>query len=228
VSVRARARRPADRREAHLARLAAVWAVVAVVVGSVLLSGCGAPRDGTRTLAVDDVPYRLLDRSPGPAASPQPSGEVTVPRVYLVDADERLVPQPLRVQAAGLQQVVSGVLSALMAGPSDEQRSAGLGSALGPEVRLEMLDVADRVARIEVDVASAAPTADRLPLAVGQVVLSATSVQGVDRILLVHDGHPVQAPLPGGAQTSEPLSPADYATLLAPGSTTPDKAEPTT
>ena len=222
------ARRSHGTARTRLRGLSAGVAVVAVVVGSLLLSGCGAPRDGTRALAADTVPSRLLDRAPGPSASPQPSGEVTVPRVYLVDADEQLVPQPLRVQAAGLQQVVSAVLSALTAGPGDEQRSAGLGSALGPEVRLQLVDVVDRVARVEVDVAAAVPTADRLPLAVGQVVLSATSVQGVDGVLLVHDGQPVQAPLPGGAQTSEPLSAGDYASLLAPGAATPDKAEPTT
>lgn len=191
------------------------------------LSGCGAPAEGTaHEIAAEDVPYRLLEESEGPPPTPVPSGQVTVPRVYLVDAQDRLVPRPIQVQAAGLGPVVSAVVDAVAEGPSEEARSEGLASAFGPDVRLRLVRVADRVATVDVEDPSVAPAADRLPIAVGQLVLSVTSVEGVDEVLLVHGGELLEAPLPGGLQTSAPLSADDYASLLAAGADPTDKAEP--
>jgi len=77
---------------------------------------------------------------------------------------------------------------------------------------------------VSLDVPESGVSADRLPLAVGQLVLTALSVQGVDRIRLVRDGQLIGAPLPGGQQTTDPLVAADYASLLAAGTSRPLKA----
>jgi|GEM_PF-1103916 len=191
-------------------------------------TGCGAPGDGTvRAVPSDDVPYRLLDAAPDPTVPlPEPTGDVTAPQVYLVDTEQRLVPVPLEVDADGLEPVEESVLAVLAAGPTEVQRAEGLGTALTPDVVLRLVDVTDGVARISVGPNDSAPAADRLPLAVGQVVLSATSVSGVDRVLLLQDGTPVEAPLPGGALTGEPLTAADYASLIDPGAATSVPATP--
>ena len=52
-------------------------------------------------------------------------------------------------------------------------------------------------------------------LAVAQLVLTATSVSGVDGVLLTLDGQPVEAPLPSGELTTGVLTGADYAALLS-------------
>ena len=49
-----------------------------------------------------------------------------------------------------------------------------------------------------------------------QIVLTATSVPGVDAVRLTLSGAPVEAPLPSGELTSEPLNADDYATFLVP------------
>ncbi|HZB21324.1 MAG TPA: GerMN domain-containing protein, partial [Blastococcus sp.] len=50
--------------------------------------------------------------------------------------------------------------------------------------------------------------------AVAQLVLTATSLQGVDAVQLTIGGEPVEAPLPTGELTSAPLTAADYAVFL--------------
>jgi hypothetical protein len=75
--------------------------------------------------------------------------------------------------------------------------------------------VAARTAEIEIEVADPGPAPGELPLAVGQVVLSATSVPGVDRVRLLRDGEPLDAPLPDGELTSRPLTASAFASLLA-------------
>lgn len=192
-----------------------------------LIAACGVPADGsTRAVADDDVPYRLL-QSPSAVATraPAPEGqEVTVPQVFLVDSEGRLVPRSLQVPVGSPEQVVDAALLALAAGPTLTQRASGLSTALGPDVRVRLLDLADGTARVSLDVPESGVSADRLPSAVGQVVLTAVSVQGVDRVLLIREGRLIGAPLPGGEQTTEPLVAADYASLLAAGTNRPLKA----
>lgn len=184
-----------------------------------LLAGCGLPADGTtRPVPSSDIPYRLLDpRPPAALPLPTPTGPVvTVPQVYFVSGEQLLVPRPFNVDAAGPGPVEDAVLAALSVGPTETERSQGLASALGPDVSVRLLGIDQGTARIGIETPSGAPSADRLPLAVGQVVLSAVSVEGIDRVLLFRDGQPLQAPLPGGEQTADPLTAADYASLLAP------------
>lgn len=193
-----------------------------------VLAACGVPQDGaTRRVDPGEVPYRLLEAAPAPSASPLVTGPVvTVPRVYLVDRGARLVAQPQPLDARGLVPVVDALLARLVAGPSEQQRDIGLGSALGPGVGLRLVDVSGGVARIEVAPSPQRPPADRLPIAVGQVVLTVTSVEGVDRVVLLQRGVPVEVPLPGGELTADPVEAGDYAGLLAARTTRSEKATP--
>jgi spore germination protein GerM len=61
-----------------------------------------------------------------------------------------------------------------------------------------------------------ATVGDEGPLAVGQIVLTATSVPGVDSVVLTREGKPVEAQQAGGQLTDRPLTAAEYAPLLAP------------
>ena len=72
----------------------------------------------------------------------------------------------------------------------------------------------ERVARISVVPSEKPPTADRLPLAVAQIVFTATSAEGVDRVQLLRNGRIIEVPLPGGARTSAPVGAGDYLELL--------------
>jgi hypothetical protein len=53
---------------------------------------------------------------------------------------------------------------------------------------------------------------------VAQIVLTATNVIGINSVRLTLSGDPVEAPLPDGELTSEPLTAEDYAVFLTPPS----------
>ncbi len=188
-----------------------------------LCAGCGLPAPGdAREIAPDTVPYELL--SPSPQAKPTTTivgPQTTTPSVFLLDGQDRLVDVPLTVEAGGIESVADQVLADLEDGPSDEQRDAGLSSPLGTGVQLDLVRVDDGTAQVEVAQALRDPAADRLPLVVGQIVLSLTSIDGVDAVVLLRDGEPVETPLPGGARTTDPLRASDYASLVTATSPTP-------
>ena len=109
--------------------------------------------------------------------------------------------------------LVERLLADLSAGPSDDARAGGLSTAIPPDSRLTLSGIDAGTAEIEVETASAI-SADRLPGAVGQIVLTVTSVPGVTSVVLVSDGEPLQVPLPGGALSAGPVTDQDYLTLL--------------
>jgi hypothetical protein len=172
------------------------------------------------------VPYDLLRAAPDAAQSRAPRGRTTSPHLYLLGDGNQLVPVRTDLAAQGVAPVVDGLLVQLGAGPSESQRAAGLSTALGPDVKIQLRSVTGGTAVISHDTGEQDPTASRLPLAVGQIVLTATSVQGVDRVHLVHGTRPLEVPLPGGALTSSPVSASDYAPLVVRGGTSSDKADP--
>lgn len=196
----------------------ALRAIVIAALAAVLVS-CGVPRS-TEPQAVPEerVPYGLL--APSPVAPPSPTTQepqvaLTVPQVYYVESEE-LKPVPVPLEASGAEVVVRLLLERLAAGPAETERANGLDSALGFGLGLGLASLADGVATIELVGAIEPPSADRLPLAVGQIVLTATSVEGVDAVVLLRDGAPVNVPLPGGEQVVGPVTATPYLRLLAP------------
>jgi hypothetical protein len=192
------------------------------------VAGCGVPQGGqVRAIDGDMVPYGLLSPAPTESSSsPTPGSDVTTPQVFFLNSEEQLVGLKQSLEPAGLEPVVSALLARLVAGPTEQERDEGIASALGPDVKLKLVGVKDRLALIEVTPSTNAPTADRLPLAIGQIVLTVTSVDGVDRVQLFRQGAAIEAVLPGGERTSEPVSASDYMSLLAPTAFRLEKAEP--
>ncbi|GAB3591765.1 hypothetical protein GCM10027446_10770 [Angustibacter peucedani] len=198
---------------------ARAWVVAAAAVAA-LLGGCGLPQDG-EARPVDDgaVPYGLL----GPAATAAPPStklgrtEASQPQTYLLRGDQLLEAVPSAVdlsQEVTTPRVLSALFAQLAAGPTEAERADGLSTALAPGVQITLVSVHDQVVDLQVQAALKDPSADRLPLAIGQLVLTATSVDGIDGVRLVRDGVPVEVPLPGGALTSSPLHRSDYRELL--------------
>jgi spore germination protein GerM len=161
------------------------------------------------------VPYDLMSPATSVASAP-PVDAATTPQVYLV-RDDVLVPvQASRALEVDVEATVATTLERLAEGPSREERGRGLSTALGPDVGIALDRLEGSTAVIDVRAGDQAPTGSRLPLAVGQIVLTALSVPGVESVLLTSEGEPIQAPLPGGALTDRPLVAGDYTTLAVP------------
>ncbi|NAZ86593.1 hypothetical protein GTR00_10880 [Kineococcus sp. T90] len=187
--------------------------------------GCGTPAGGeVRHIEASEVPRGLLEApAHAPEADPGATGSALGPQVYFVDTEQVLVPVPLGADAsgpAGPEALLAALLRRLSTGPGTGERADGLASALGPEVGLEVESLLDGTARIAVSGLGDNLAADRQPLAVGQVVLTATSAPGVRAVRLVRDEEVLEVPLPGGERTAAPLTLQDYAPLLRPAGAT--------
>jgi hypothetical protein len=188
---------------------AALLAIMALLV----LTSCGPPGGGARTIEADTVPYDLLDPD-RPVAAPSPAtGKTRVPQVFWL-AGDRVVAEATDMSCAdGGDAVVGELLDRLTAGPSEQGRATGESSAIPPDSGLRLIGLVDGTAEVEVD-PEASPSAERLPLAIGQIVLTVTSAPDVRSVLLVNDGEVLQVPLPTGALRAGPVAADDYVDLL--------------
>jgi len=212
-------------------------AVLAAAV-MVLAAGCGMPDGGPAQRVPDqDVPYGLLvspttTSTPGAATVPETSGTTgatgATGTIYLVDSGQHLVALPVPLGRATLVPLVQSLLNRLAVGPSERERARGLLTDLGPGASFSLRAVKNGTAVIQLRTASQDPSPVKLPVAIGQVVMTATSVEGVEQVLFVlDDGSPVSVPSPpAGDLSSAPLVRQDYQLLLAPGQTPAGKTQP--
>lgn len=208
-----------------------------VAILAMALAGCGV---GAQQRAVvipsDDVPSVLSaplaspsSPSAEPSTAPPPSsGAPSSPSVtsgtlassvYLVDdTTNRLVAvHRSRNQTATL----STLIHTLLAGPTEAESAAGLTTAINTSPTLNKITIEGSLAVIDLsssfgDIRGAAEV-----LASAQVVLTAVSYPGTESVLFTLDGTPTAVPLVSGVLSSNPLTFADYASLLAPAPSTP-------
>jgi len=179
-----------------------------------VLVACGAPsRSPAEVIAT--VPYDLS----APAASEQPStapSPTSGPRVYLLRG-EVVAPATAPPTGPDPRSTAADALERLVAGPTDQDRAAGLSTALSRDARLSLVDLTAGRATVDVRSGEGPVGAGKLALAVAQVVLTLTSVTGIDEVVLSSDGQPISAPLPDGALTDRPLTARDYRSVARSG-----------
>ncbi len=193
--------------------------VVAAVVVTVVVGGCGVPAR-TSAEVVTAVPYDLGRRpsepgptSPVPRPVPSQLPSSAAGQVWWVRGDV-LVAVPAPAEAPSSLVAAGRAVDRLAGGPNEAERGRGLSTALGPDVRLSLAGVSQGRATVDIGADDQASGAGQLPLAVGQLVLTLTSIPGIDEVALTAAGAPVDAPLPGGVLTGRPLTARDYAYLV--------------
>lgn len=191
-------------------------AAVAVAL-ALLVAGCGVPTGGEpSTIPASDVPYGLAEPSAPSATTASPEVLADTSRVFLLAAGDVLVPRGRELTGSTRRERLAQLLTRLAAGPTAAERDEQLSTALPPQVRLSVASLDDGVATIQIDIPAQAPSGVAGRRSVAQIVLTATSVPGVRAVLLELAGEPIEAPLPGGELTSEPLTAEDFADFGAP------------
>lgn len=204
---------------AYRAGLAAL--VLAVV------AGCGVPTGGSpTTISPAEVPYGLASPSPTSTPPPPPEARVDASRVYWLSAADTLVPRVRELSGTTRLARLAELLEQLAATPTVVERRDQLSTALPPELRLSVTGIENGTATIDLDAFVQAPSGGSVRRAVAQIVLTATSVPGVDSVLLELVGEPIDAPLPSGELTAGPLSAQDYAAFTASASPLSDAPAP--
>jgi spore germination protein GerM len=193
-----------------------------VAAGLALISACGVPTGGApTTIAASDVPYGLAAPTTATPASPSVDPEADPSRIFLVAGDDALVPRPRDTDGSSRRENLEDLLAALATGPSGAERDEQLSTALPPEVRLTVVELSAGTATVDIVAPAEAPSGWASRRAVAQIVLTATSVPGIEAVRLTLDGSRVEAPLPSGELTSDPLTAADYDALLMPAGAPP-------
>ena len=187
---------------------------MAGLLATVLLPGCGVPQDDRpRALEPREVPFASPTDSP--VAEPVGDREIALGFVR----DESVVLSSRTVEDP---RTTEEVLELLFAGPSADERAAGLSSLLPTTVTVEELEMVNGTAVVTLDGPDDSEVLRLAPLAYAQVVATLTPdrVSGV-RFRL--DDTDLRVPREDGSLTNQPLSRRDYAGLLADTAT----AEPT-
>ena len=196
-----------------MSRLRATRLLAGAALVVLAVAACGVPTTSPPT-AITEVPYNLME-TPAPP-SPLPSTPATRgPFIYWVNAADQLAAIEAGTTTSDAADTVAALLTRLAQGPSDLERESGLSTALGPDVSLTVNRIEGGRADIDITIGPPGPSARRLPLAVGQIVLSLTSISGIDSVWLMSDGTPIEAPLPDGALTARPLTAQDFSALVA-------------
>jgi spore germination protein GerM len=184
-----------------------------VLLAVTATAACGVPTgDAPATVPASDVPYGLLSATPSSAPATPSTPQSDQPLVLLVGGDGRLVPRGRTLAGGPLKKELGELLGDLAAGPTEEERGDQLSTALPPDVRLALADEDGGTWTVDI-VGSTNLDGRSSRVAVGQIVLTATSLPGVDAVRLRRNGEPVEAPLPDGELTTEPLTAGDYSAL---------------
>lgn len=183
-----------------------------------MLGGCGVPTgDPAQPIPASEVPDRLTAATVEPQLTEPPDALMMPAQVFLLASDDSLVARPREVAGSSLHRRVEDLLAELDAGPRAGERGARLSTALPPDVELALTGIDEGIATIDLSGSAQAPSGWASRQAVAQIVLTATSLAEVDAVLLTIDGDTVDAPLPSGELTAEPLRASDYAVYLTPG-----------
>lgn len=185
---------------------------LALVAAVVAASGaCGiAPDDQAVLESADEIPFDLLGTAP-PTTEPSSSPVGTPAQLCLVAGQQQIV-VTARVLEPGYD--TADLVAALAAGPTVTERAYGLTSALADPDTVRGVRLEGGVATVDLDRAFAeVPTADQLDV-VAQLVCTLTGQPGIGQVRFTVDGRPVEVPRGDGSATSEPVTRADFRTLI--------------
>ena len=180
----------------RLLPLLLIAAAVLVVIGAALVAACGGSSGGespqpTATVTVTASPSAAPSAPTSPSPSPSASAAKTTLRVYflrgkVLGVAERRVPQT--------RMPATAAVKALLAGPTAEDKAAGLGSAVPRGTRLLGLTIDGTRARVDLSgrFASGGGTLS-MTARVAQVVYTLTQFRTVRSVEFLLDGSPVDA-----------------------------------
>ncbi len=184
-------------------------ALLASAVGLVAVAGCGIRTDAAPRDIAGDRQEQLSEVGRGDSDTPAGGS-----RVYLVDAGSPV--GLLRAVARDVPQEPEHLMSALLAGPSDTERTGRLRTAI--PAATELLGVRyDGPALVTVDLSNGIldATGDTLVDAVAQIVYTLSEIDTITSVQLRVEGQSRQWPIGDGTLTGAPLTVYQYPGLAA-------------
>ena len=177
---------------------------VIAVVACVVIVSCGVPKQSTATrIRAKHVPFGLLDRNAGAAAS-ETAGDAA--SVYFAKSG-RLVAVARRLASSAPPQ---DLLNLLRRGPTKGEVEAGLRSAVPNQNLARVSSVTAGTASVDLrSEFSLLPSADQF-LALAQLVFTLTSRPGIGQVRFTLGGRATDVPLADGSLVRRRVSRDDY------------------
>jgi spore germination protein GerM len=177
-----------------------------LLAGAVIVTaGCGVDTETSpRRIPADRIPAQLNAPPPSPPTADRPGAVAFT--VYLVRGED-LAPVPRALIGT---VTVAERLSALAAGPSQEEAASGVRSTLPEGPRLAMTQVAAGVATVDVAANLAAIGGPEQVLAVAQIVFTATEDPAVEAVAFTVDRRPAGTPTGDGSIADRPVRRSDF------------------
>lgn len=168
-------------------------------------SACGVPVEAEPEVI-------MLEMDPPPEIEQPLLEDLASVSIYLV-RDESLVHATRDLPAPAEPDVI---LASLFEGLTDPERRADLRTSIPPGS--QVLDITEdgSVLRLNLSRDFAAVGGEEEIQAVAQVVLTATSIEGVELVAFELEGVPTDVPVANGALSVEPVGSHDYVELLGP------------
>jgi germination protein M len=173
-----------------------IAAAVLVVTGAALVAACGGSSGDqspqpTATVTVTESPSAGQSAPASPSPSPSASAAETTLRVYFLRGEELGVGER-RVPHTTMPATTA--VKALLAGPTAEDRAAGLGTAVPRGTRLLGLTIVGKTARVDLSGRFASGGGSlSMTARVAQVVYTLTQFRTVRSVEFLLDGSPVDA-----------------------------------
>ena len=191
-------------------RVAAVAAVVALVV--VALASCGVPEAGLTTIEPSELPEALRSSTTTIDATSGRSGPGGGVAVYWI-RDDQLV---AATTSSGVTPELTRIVAILERGPGPADHRGAERSAVSRGDVVEDVAQDDAQVTIELDDGFAEVAGSDQVLALGQIVMTLTSIPSVGTVVFRQGGEPLDVPLPDGTLVRRPVDRADYTSLVAP------------
>lgn len=178
--------------------------VLALTLLVLVAAACGIPVEADPEI----VDVQIPPAGEGEVVEP---GDLASVSMYLVRNDAlvhvtRDLPSP---------PSVTRIFDSLLAGVTEPERRANLRTAIPPGTSTIEVTEEGSILHIDLNREFAAVGGEEEILAVAQIVLTATSIEGVDLVAFRLDGVPTDVPVAGGALSVDPVGAADYAVLIA-------------
>ncbi|HUG32054.1 MAG TPA: GerMN domain-containing protein [Acidimicrobiia bacterium] len=178
---------------------------IGLAFAAVALAACGIPIDAAPVTI--DIEAAVSPDDGGPVL-----GELAAVSLYLI-RDEALVPVTRDLPSPPVPDIVLG---SLLEGVTEPEQRANLRTAIPPGTRSNEIAADGPVLRVDLSREFASVGGEEEIFAVAQIVLTATSIEGIDLVAFELDGVPTDVPVASGALSDDPVGAGDYQPLLAP------------
>ncbi|HZM82684.1 MAG TPA: GerMN domain-containing protein [Candidatus Limnocylindrales bacterium] len=178
------------------------------IAAVLMVAGCGVPIEEEARALPSQSAHVPSSATPAPIQT----GPVTE-TLYLVKGGLLIaVPRKHRTEPG-----VDEVMAELLAGPTEAEKAAGIGSALLGSKVVAAVQVQNGTAVVELaaNLEGTGRTDD--VLAIGQIVCTLTARPDISWATFTRDGRPIEVPRGDGSLTADPLNAASYSRLIVVG-----------